>query len=239
MHPALSGLPLASLDALENSVRVKFNAYFKFTGSLKRDVPNYPHPSFTYPNDSLISDLTLLAALFGETYEAFKQNSALPQFASMLASDADLREDFRCIVEGDGGQGSDSSFWMFPPGGTGKVCTQDALSVHLEHLLQTLRNGFLHFHWRYDDLSALDYWNAQHWSINGADQAFDLANRPRRNYMAYLADAAPPWDSGHFWTLKNLRIVVTPYIVLRYHLHLSLQKLLNNCRVNVFQHARS
>jgi hypothetical protein len=115
------------------------------------------------------------------------------------------------------------------------VCTDDAVSVHLEQLLRTLRNGFLHFHWRYDNLSALDYWNAQHWSTSGADSAFDLANRPQKNYMAYLADAAK-WDPKRFWHLRDLRTLVTPYTVLRYHLHLSLHQLLNNSRVDVFGH---
>jgi hypothetical protein len=237
MHPALSDLPRASLDALENSVRPKFNAYFGFTRSLARGVPR--HGWFIYPDDSLMSDLTVLAALFGETYEAFKQDAALSQFAAVLAGDANLREDFRRIVEGDSGQDPDGSFWIFPPRGTGRVSTDDAVSVHLEQLLRTLRNGFLHFHWRFVDLSALNYWNAQHWSTDGAAPEFDLANRPQKNHMAYVADAVPPWDPTHFWGLKELRILVTPYSVLRYHLHLSLQQLLNESRVDVFGVARS
>jgi hypothetical protein len=123
---------------------------------------------------------------------------------------------------------------MFP---SGRVSVDDAVSVHLEQLLRTFRNGFMHFHWRYDNLSALDYWNAQHWSIDGSNPAFDLANRPRGNYMAYLADAAH-WNPRNFWTLDNLRIVVTPYGELRYHLHLGLQQLLNDCRVDVFGKVR-
>jgi hypothetical protein len=114
------------------------------------------------------------------------------------------------------------------------VSTDDAVSVHLKQLLRTLRNGFLHFHWRYENLSALDYWNAQHWSTDGATAPlFDLPNRSHKNYMAYIADAAS-WDPTRFWDLKGLRILVTPYSALRYYLHLSLQQLLNNSRVDVF-----
>jgi hypothetical protein len=238
MHPALSHLPRASLDALENSVRPKFNAYFGFTRSLSRGVPDARHHCFIYPDDSLMSDLTVLAALFGETYQAFQERTALSQFAAVLAGEANLREDFRRIVEGDPGQDPDGSFWIFHPRGTGRVSTDDAASVHLEQLLRTLRNGFLHFHWRYDNLSALNYWNAQHWSTDGASPDFDLANRPQKNYMAYVADAAK-WDPSRFWDLEDLRILVTPYSVLRYHLHLSLQQLLNESRIDVFGVARS
>jgi hypothetical protein len=113
------------------------------------------------------------------------------------------------------------------------VSTDDAVSVHLEQLLRTLRNGFLHFHWRFENLSALDYWNAQHWSTANAAPGFDLTNRPQKNYMAYVADA-DNWGKASFWNLNDLRILVTPFSVLRYHLHLSLQQLLNNSRVNVF-----
>jgi hypothetical protein len=232
MHPALSHLPRALRNSLENSVRLKFNAYFAFTRSLVRSVPD-THSGFIYPNDSLMSDLTILAALFGETYQAFDEHATLSEFAVVLAGEA-LKEDFRRIVEGDS-KDRDGSFWVFP---TGRVCTDDAVSVHLEQVLRTLRNGFLHFHWRYDDLSALDYWNAQHWSTNGgAAPQFNLATRPQKNYMAYLADAEG-WNPKCFWNLKKLRILVTPYTVLRYHLHLSLQKLLNDSRVDVFGNAR-
>ncbi len=186
-----------------------------------------------------MSDLTVLAALFGETYQALQDCGALSQFAATLAGEGNLREDFRRIVEGSSGQDPDGSFWIFPPKGNGRVSTDDAVSVHLEQLLRTLRNGFLHFHWRYENLSAFDYWNAQHWSTNGGvAPQFELADRPQKNYMAYIADAAPRWDPTRFWDLKELRIVVTPYSILRYHLHLSLQQLLNDSRVDVFGVAR-
>lgn len=238
MHPALSHLPSASLDVLENSVRPKFNAYFGYTRSLSRTVPGVHQDSFIYPDDSIMSDLTVLVALFGETHQAFKEHNGLPQFAAAVAGAPNLREDFRLLVEGDGGQGRDGSFWIFSPTGTGKVTADEAASVHLEPLLNTLRNGFLHFHWRYDDLSAIDYWNVQHWSTHGAPPAFDLANRPKKNYMAYVADASN-WGRAPFWNLNNLRILVTPYSALRYYLHAILQQLLNDSRIDLFERERS
>jgi hypothetical protein len=185
-----------------------------------------------------MSDLTVLVALFGEVHQAFKEHGELQRFATALSGDAKLREDFRLLVEGDGGQGPDGSFWIFGPSGNGRVSADEAASDHLEPLLNTLRNGFLHFHWRYDDLSALDYWNAQHWSIEGAPGAFDLPNRPKKNYMAYVADASN-WGQKPFWELKNLRILVTPYTVLRYCLHTILQQILNHSRIDVFKRERS
>ena len=213
-------------------MRPKFNAYFGFTQSLCRSVPHGSQSYFIYPNDSVMSDLTVLAALFGETYQACSSRPTLSEFAAALAGEASLREDFRQIVDGQG----DGSFWIFSPRGTGRVSTKDAVSVHLEQLLRTLRNGFLHFHWRYDDLSALDYWNAQGWPTNGAAPEFNITSRPKKNYIAYLADGKD-WKAASFWQLEDLRILVTPYSVLRYFLHLILQQLLNGSRVNIFGQA--
>jgi hypothetical protein len=234
MHPALTHLPRESLETLETSVRPKFNAYFAFTKNLSRTVPNPPHPWFIYPANSVMSDLTILASLFGEIYEAFNGHSARSDFAAALAGCANLREDFRKIVEGD----ANGSFWITTdPGGLATVSTDDAIQKHhLETLLRTLRNGFAHFHWRYDDLSAPDYWDAQNWSTQGAPAAFDLNNRPRNNYMTYIADGKN-WDPNCFWNLKDLRILATPIPCLRYFLHLNLQQLLNNTRIDIFGNA--
>jgi hypothetical protein len=155
MHPALTHLPRESLKTLETSVRPKFNAYFAFTQNLSRTVPDTPHAGFIYPDNSVMSDLTILAALFGEIYQAFKDHSARSDFAAELAGSANLREDFRQIVD-------NGSFWITRRGGLARVSTDDAIQQqHLKKLLRTLRNGFAHFHWRYDNLSARDYWHAQ------------------------------------------------------------------------------
>jgi hypothetical protein len=104
--------------------------------------------------------------------------------------------------------------------------------------LALLVREFTVVHWRYDDLSAIDYWNMQHWSTHGAPPAFDLANRPKKNYIAYVADASN-WGRASFWELNNLRILVTPYSVLRYYLHAILQQLLNHSRIDLFERERS
>jgi hypothetical protein len=237
MHPALTHLPRESLETLETSVRPKFNAYFAFTQNLSRTVPNTPHAGFIYPDNSVMSDLTILAALFGEIDQAFKDHSARSDFAAELAGSADLREDFRQIVEGETGQGANGSFWITRQGRLARVSTDDAIQQHhLKKLLRTLRNGFAHFHWRYDNLSARDYWHAQNWSTQGAPAAFDLNNRPRNNYMTYIADGID-WDPNCFWNLRDLRILATPIPCLRYFLHLNLQQLLNNTRVDIFGNA--
>ena len=85
MHPALTHLPRESLEAIETSVRPKFNAYFAFTQNLSRTVPNNPHAGFIYPDNSVMSDLTILAALFGEIDQAFTGHSARSEFAAALA----------------------------------------------------------------------------------------------------------------------------------------------------------
>jgi hypothetical protein len=151
--------------------------------------------------------------------------------ATIFRSEPNLREDYRRIVEGESAKDPNGSFWMFT--GPGQVSTNDAVTTYMEDLLPTIRNGFLHFHWRFENQSAMEYWKAHHWSTYGADPRFNLPGRPEKNYSAYIADGSG-WDPGKFWTLKNLRILVTPYHILRYHLHLSLQQLLNNKRVDVF-----
>ena len=58
----------------------------------------------------MMSDLTVLAALFGETYEATNQHQALTTFATALTNDADLRGDLKQIVNAEGY----GSFWILP-----------------------------------------------------------------------------------------------------------------------------
>jgi hypothetical protein len=52
--------------------------------------------------------------------------------------------------------------------------------------------------------------------------------------MTFIADGRPPWDPNRFWNLRDLRIFATPLPYLRYFLHLNLQQLLNDSRVNIF-----
>jgi len=184
-----------------------------------------------------MSDLTVLACLFGEMHQAFHEHGGPSAFANFVRADTLLQNDFRRLVEGSSPMDRDGSFWHFPPDGIGQVLLEQAVSEHLEWLLKTLRNGFLHFHWRYEDLSALDYWKALQWNTINAPAAFGLPNRPKKNYMAYVADGGgrrDPWNPNKFWSLPNLRILVTPYGILRYHLHLSLNYVLNGTRTDVF-----
>jgi hypothetical protein len=236
MHPEVLKLHNPIVDVLKTCVRPKFNAYFEFTKNSSR-AQRISSNTFIYPSDSVISDLTVLASLFAEIDQAFQDHSKgrRSDFAAFLALDANLLEDFRQIVDGnDPNQGTLGSFWMRgPSGGLESVSTNDTIQRHLETLLKTLRNGFAHFHWRYDDLSALAYWNAQNWSKQGSPLAFDLHNRPANNYMIYIADAAN-WNPADFWNMQNLRILATPIATLRYSLHLNLQQILNNDRVDIF-----
>jgi len=219
-------------------VKQKFDAYFTFTRPLCRSYPDPGgQPWFVYPDNSLMSDLTVLAALFGETYQAFDEHGSGPlEFAKFVRANVVLQDDFKRIVEGSSPTDPDGSFWHFGPEGSGQVPLTQAVSGHLEWLLKTLRNGFLHFHWRYENLAALDYWAVQRWSITSAPVDFDLSNRPKKNYMAYVADGKD-WDPHNFWSLQDLRILVTPYGILRYHLHLILNYLVNGVRVDVFGNA--
>jgi hypothetical protein len=237
LHPALTHLPRESLETLETSVRPKFNAYFEFTQNLPRLVRNTSPDCFIYPDDSVMSDLTILASLFGEIYQAFNDHSALSDFAATLAESTNLRKDFRQIVEGC--EGANGSFWITRQGKLERLSTDDAIQKHhLKKLLRTLRNGFAHFHWLYTDLSALAYWQAQNWSTQGAPAEFKLNDRPPNNYMTYIADGKPPWNPNCFWDLGDLRILATPIPCLRYFLHLNLQQLLNNTQDDIFNYAK-
>jgi hypothetical protein len=178
MHPALSRLPQPLLDVLETSVRRKLNAYFEFTKGLQRSVPDlHGQPWFIYPEPSLVSDLLVLAALFGETYQAFDDHApnGRDDLATVLSSDPDLREDYRRLVEGESAKDPNGSFWVFS--GPGQVSTTDAVTTYMKDLVPTIRNGFLHFHWRFENQSAMDYWKAHHWSVAGADPRFNLPSR--------------------------------------------------------------
>ena len=201
----------------------KFEAYFSFTGALCRSVP-LPQGGYTYPDASMISDLNFLWLVFADVCQiAGEQGERL---ASLVDSDSFLKQQFRCILEHPDGE-----FWH-APNGQRLVPQPEALNKGLKDVLRTLRNGFAHAHWLYHDLSALEYWNERGWAIN-APHDFNLRGRPRKNYMMYIADAKT-LELGSFWTSENLRILITPAAVLRYHLHLFLAFLLTGMKVDVF-----
>jgi hypothetical protein len=234
MNPAFSNLPQVTIDTIEGSVRPKFNAYFEFTRCLVRQIHDEANGWFTYPNDSVLSDLMVLSTLFGELRQALIDGNAVRQFAETVSNHSELRQDFYEIVKG--GPDAGGSFWVTENGHFTKISADDAVTPdYLIKLIKTLRNGLAgHFRWRYDDLSAQEYWDSQNWLTTGAPSAFDLGGRAKANYMAYVVDT-DHWAANQFWQMSDLRIIATPYAVLRYHLHMNLQRVLNGSRDNIFK----
>jgi len=231
--PALATLPQQIRDALLSTVRPKFDAYFAFTPNCActRSVETGQLPDrspiYTYSDASMISDLTVLWALFCEVYE-----SGAIDVNGFLSADPSLEFQLRRIIE-------DGEFWDSPHPGRRtlrQIPLAGAVTGRLPDVCRVLRNGFAHFNWRYENLSAEDYWKRNGWDTLSPQPAFNLRTRGPNNYTAYIVDAAPPWNSTAFWDMKNLRIVVTPFHILRYHLHLFLNVLLNGSAANVFTH---
>jgi hypothetical protein len=239
----MTTLPQGVIAVLSGPVSLRFNSYFSFTATQvekqccirSREIGCN---NYEYPNDSLISDLTMLWSLFCEVYEAFpglRSRDHATNFARVLSSNQYLMNQVHRILEGEPPPRQNGAFWRF---NSKRVCGEiplaQAKSADLDDVLRTLRNGFAHFHWRYENLSALDYWNAQGWDTTGADPRSSLLTRTANNYLAYVVDALPPWNDRSFWKMNDLRILVTPFPVLRYHLHLILNYLLNDSKRDVF-----
>jgi hypothetical protein len=110
------------------------------------------------------------------------------------------------------------------------------IEAHLGDLMKTLRDGYAHFNWRYDDCSATEYWDRMGWSTAGAPREFAIEQRTKDNYRAYIVGAHPKWDPSAFWQTKPLTLVVTRYAPLRYHLHRFLNRLLTGSELDVFGH---
>ncbi len=229
--PIIAALPLDSQNTLLTIAKPKFDAYFSFTsgaGTLPRSVPDpQGRPFFIYPSQTVITDLVFLWSVFSDVYTILGGPAPM---AAIVKADADLKSDFYRIVEGASDSDPDGSFWHFP---RGRVPLHEAVDTELEHVLRTLRNGFAHSHWLYDNLSAVKYWMKLGWQTASSPVEFHLQDRPVKNFMTYIADAYP-WNPQDFWNMKNLRILVTPSHVLRYHLHLFLNCVLNGSRENVF-----
>jgi len=178
----------------------------------------------------MITDIVFLWSVFSDVYEILGGPGKL---ATIVKGDADLKSDIYRIIEGASSTDQDGSFWHFP---RGRVPLHEAVDTELKHVLRTLRNGFAHSHWLYENLSGLEYWMKLGWQTANAPCAFDLQNRPAKNYMTYIADAEEWHRQLDFWRKNDLRILVTPSHVLRFHLHLFLNYVLNGSRENVFQH---
>ena len=227
-------LSAAVRGTLLKIVKPKFDAYFAFTSSasagMARAVPAPGgQPWFIYPNHTMIPDLIFLWSLFSDAYQAV--GGPVP-FATLVGADPYLQSLIHGIVEGESASDPDGSFWQFP---SGQIRLSQVIGGQLGDVLRTLRNGFTHSHWFHTNLSAADYWKELGWDTAGADPRFNLQHRPKKNYMIYIADARD-WDPQNFWSLKDLRILVTHSSTLRYHLHLLLNFILNGSKDTVFCH---
>src|ERR1700683_2909828 len=89
----------------------KFEAYFSFTGELRRSVP-LPKGGNIYPDASMISGLNFLWLVFAEVHQlALDMDEDL---AALVKSDSFLKEQFRRILEGDSAEHPDGEFWYSP-----------------------------------------------------------------------------------------------------------------------------
>jgi hypothetical protein len=143
----------------------------------------------------MISDITVLWALLNEMYEAIKSSGADADqaVASLFTSNPGLDLPFLNILKNGEYWRTDAlkqpSFRRVP---------DSEIATRLSEIWRTLRNGFSHFHRRYSNIGAQQYWADQRWDTASAEPTFDLLNRTANNYTAYVVDAKPPWNSGAF-----------------------------------------
>ncbi len=88
--PAFTALPKDLQTIVSSVVKRKFDAYFRFTPNAAcirstQTSRNAAGPVFTYSDESMISDLTVLWSLFSEVYELFKESKV--DFARFFAAD--------------------------------------------------------------------------------------------------------------------------------------------------------
>jgi hypothetical protein len=242
IDPDLTHLPSSARRTLSSSVARKFNAYFEFTAAVPGGPSNRSKlldekngngkPIFVYSNASMISDLVVLAGLFSEVYEAISVGGSEAfnsRVHKLFERNPAMEFEFKRIVE-------DGEFWRSgsEPNTLALVPLHEAVPEKLPMIWRTMRNGFAHFHWKYDDLSALEYWKAQGWDTKTPQTAFNLKGRKDPRYTAYIVDAHDGWDPNRLWTLHDLRILVTKFVTLRYHLHRFLNILVNSDNRDVF-----
>lgn len=206
----------------------KFDSYFSFTKNLDRAFALSDRPgTYIYPNESMISDLTVLLALFSDVNQVVGGDV---EFARRIESDAKLKEYF-CPIYHSSHQGE---FWR--RSGTGPLIRVPDANVQIADVCKVLRDGFAHCNWRYEDTTGIDYWTNQNWDTTLAPADFNLSTRGANNYTAYIADYVVPRKPEplpSFWKRKNLRILVSKYGTIRLHLHLVLNRLLNGKDENV------
>jgi hypothetical protein len=232
MAPITSQLSGSSQRLLADMVKPKFDSYFRLTSSasgIRRAVPDpNGQPWFVYPKEIMIPDLTFLWSVFADVHQILGGSAKM---ATFVHGDPFLTAQFRSIVEGDSEHGGCGEFWHFPGG---RVPLQGATGQELAQVLRTLRNGFAHSHWLFDDLSAIDYWNALEWETGSAPPEFNIERRPRKNYTIYIADGCD-FRPDTFWRGRDrdLRILVTSAHLLWYDLHRFLNYLLFGSKENI------
>src|SRR5437667_3070280 len=186
-------------DVLLTSIKPRLNAYMKMTAGATRARPN-PDGSFTYPDDTMMTNITFFWTLFNDVNAAFKSKV---QIEAAIVADPILENAFRGLF-------AKGEFWYSPRKGVGNLQQMKSIAAsEYETIWRTLRNGFAHFDWRYENLSALDYWTKQGWATAGAIASFGLAGRTADNYLAYIADGVN-WKPSAMWQLKILAMFVTP-----------------------------
>jgi hypothetical protein len=210
---------------LVESVGGKFAAYLRFTPGARctRFVPIPGESAHRYPNESVVSDLAIFWTLFGEIYEI------LGSKIQTVGADARLSNILWQVIDDPTGPGQ---FWT-SSGGSFQVETRRGVQ-EFASLARTLRNGYAHFHWHYDDLSATDYWNSMGWDTANAPGHFDLSSRGSGGYLAYIVDGTPPLHGATFWATKSLRILVAKYVLVRWHLYRFIRVLLDGTDDNLF-----
>jgi hypothetical protein len=227
---AIASLPPKTREILSKVVKPTFDAYMAATKGSTRSVW-CDRGFFHYVPEITTSDIVVMWALFVRVYEAFDRPEDLTR---LVRSDEHLLSDVRAVVEGDPGDGQAGEFWQFDEGGL--VPVDEAVGPRLGIVLKTLRDGFAHSHWHFANLSALEYWQTLGWEAAGAVPEFGLESRPANNFVMYIADARN-WGAAKagFWSMDDLRIIVTPSHILRHHLHLFLNWLLNGSTKHIFE----
>jgi hypothetical protein len=230
MTTIAAALPPDTERLLVESVGNKFAAYLAFTPGAKcTRVVDIPGQSFiVYPNDSMVSDLTVFWSLFVEVYETLRRGAS--QKFAVIAANPVLAATLWQIIDDDG----TGEYWTSTAGSL--VQERGRGATELAGFARTLRNGYGHFHWHYSDLSAVDYWRRSGWDTQNAAPQFRLSARMAGGHIAYIADSAPRLDGPNFWGGKDLRIIVAKYILVRWYLYRFLRHLLDGVDDNLFDH---
>jgi hypothetical protein len=240
--------------------KAKFDSYWSVTKGATRSIADGPG-NYVYPDDTMRTDVTNFWGMFNDVYEAMGIPEHRPPkspgepkdphqseiFAALIRQDQGLSYDFYRILEGHEPNRPDAEFWQSQGGNLVRVPLAQASSIKLSAVLRTLRNGGAHANYAYTNRSAKEYWDEMGWpSDDGGhrnavafgfgdrrDKKYGNGNRPPENYMIYLADA-PGWNVNKFWDQKDLRLLVMPATILRYHLHVFLNTIFHGIRGDVF-----